>query len=72
MLMGMVGAFLGPWGVPAVLFGGACLGTLWALAAARGRLEGQAKLPFGTFLAAAAAVMLLAGDQLTAWYMGRF
>ncbi len=72
MLMGMVGTFLGPWGVPAVLFGGAFLGTLWALVASRGRLQGQAKLPFGTFLAAAAAVMLLAGEQLTAWYLGRF
>ena len=56
VLMAMVGAFLGPWGGPAVLFGGAFLGTAWALVAGRGRVQGQAKLPFGTFLAAAAAV----------------
>jgi leader peptidase (prepilin peptidase)/N-methyltransferase len=72
MLMGMVGAYLGPWAVPAVLCGGALLGTVWALAAGRGRVEGTAKLPFGTFLAAAAAVALLAGPQLAAWYLGRF
>ena len=72
MLMGTVGMFLGPWGVPAVLFGGALLGTLWVFAAGRGRLDGTAKLPFGTFLAAAAAVWLLAGDAVVRWYLGRF
>lgn len=72
MLMGMVGAFLGPWAVPAVLCGGALLGTVWALAAGRGKVEGTAKLPFGTFLAAAAAVVLMAGPQLAAWYLGKF
>ena len=72
MLMGMVGAFLGPWAVPAVLFGGALLGTVWALAAGRGRVKGTAKAPFGTFLALAAAIVLLAGEQLAAWYLARF
>jgi leader peptidase (prepilin peptidase)/N-methyltransferase len=72
MLMGMVGAFLGPWAVPAVLCGGALLGTVWALAAGRGRVEGTAKLPFGTFLALAAAIVLLAGEQLATWYLERF
>ena len=72
MLMGTVGMFLGPWGVPAVLCGGALLGTLWVFAAGRGRLDGTAKLPFGTFLAAAAAVWLLAGDAVVRWYLGRF
>ena len=72
MLMGMVGVYLGPEGVPAVLFSGALLGTLYVLAAGRGRLDGSAKLPFGTFLAAAAAAWLLAGDTVTHWYLGRF
>ena len=72
MLMGMVGVFLGPWGVPAVLFGGALLGTLYALTAGRGRLAGAAKLPFGTFLAAAGAVVLLFGHDIFAWYLSRF
>jgi prepilin signal peptidase PulO-like enzyme (type II secretory pathway) len=69
MLMGTVGMFLGPWGVPAVLFGGALLGTAWALAAGRGRVDGLAKLPFGTFLAAAAAAWLLGGEAFLAWYL---
>jgi leader peptidase (prepilin peptidase)/N-methyltransferase len=71
MLMGAVGMFLGPSGVPAVLFGGALLGTLYAVVSTRGRLEGLAKLPFGTFLAAAAAMWLLWGDVVLAWYLGR-
>ncbi|RKZ14706.1 prepilin peptidase, partial [bacterium] len=72
MLMGMVGAFLGPWGVPTVLCGGALLGTVWALVAGRGRVDGNAKLPFGTFLALAAAIVLLAGERMAVWYLGRF
>jgi len=72
MLMALVGVFLGPWGVPGVLFGGALLGTLYAVFAGRGRLSGAAKLPFGTFLAAAAAVVLMFGPDIFAWYLARF
>ncbi len=72
MLMGMVGAFLGPWAVAGVVFGGALLGTLWVLLAGRGRLDGSAKLPFGTFLALAAAALLFWGPELAAWYLARF
>lgn len=72
MLMAMVGTFVGPWGAVAVLFGGAFLGTFYALTAGRGRLAGAAKLPFGTFLAAAAAIVLFWGDQIFRWYLGRF
>lgn len=72
MLMAMVGVFLGPWGVPAVLFGGALFGTLYALTAGRGGLTGGAKLPFGTFLAAAGAVVVLFGDVIFTWYLSRF
>jgi len=71
MLMGMIGVFLGPWGVLGVLFGGALLGTVFALAAGRGAVTGSAKLPFGTFLAAAAAIVLLFGHQLFALYMSQ-
>lgn len=70
MLMGMVGAFLGVWGALAVLFGGALLGSIYAMTAGRGRLDGAAKLPFGTFLAAAAGVVLLFGPELLGWYLG--
>jgi leader peptidase (prepilin peptidase)/N-methyltransferase len=72
MLMALVGVFLGPWGVPAVLFGGALFGTLYAVTAGRGRLTGAAKLPFGTFLAAAAVVVLMFGGDIFAWYLARF
>jgi len=72
MLMGMVGVYTGPWGIPAVLFGGALMGTLYAVFAGRGRVEGAAKLPFGTFLAVAAAVVLFWGDTLLGWYLARF
>lgn len=72
MLMGMVGVYTGPWGIPAVLFGGALMGTLYALLAGKGRVEGAAKLPFGTFLAVAAAVVLFFGEPLLGWYLARF
>lgn len=72
MLMGMVGAFQGPYGVLAVLFGGALFGSLYAVTAMRGKPAGAAKLPFGTFLAAAALVVLLAGERLWQVYMGLF
>ena len=67
--MGMVGAFLGPWGVLGVLFAGALLGTVYALSICRGKIDGGAKLPFGTFLAAAAAVVLCGGREILAWYL---
>ena len=70
MLMGMVGAFLGPWGAAAVLGTGALLGTVFVLIRTAGRPEGAAKLPFGTFLAAAAALVLLAGERVWSWYLG--
>ena len=70
--MGMVGAFLGPWPVPAVLFAGAFFGTAFVLVKHRGELSGGAKLPFGTFLAAAAGVVLLVGEPLLSWYLALF
>ncbi len=72
MLMGMVGAFQGPWGVLAVLFGGAFLGSLYAMTMMRGKPAGAAKLPFGTFLAAAAVIVLLAGARLWDAYLALF
>jgi len=72
MLMGMVGAFQGPWAVPAVLFGGAVMGTIYAVTVGRGQVAGDAKLPFGTFLATAALVVILAGDWLWATYLTLF
>lgn len=72
MLMGMVGAFQGIWAVPAVLFGGALMGTLYVVVFNRGKVQGESKLPFGTFLAAAALAVLLAGDRLWSTYLQLF
>ena len=69
MLMGMIGIFVGPWGASAVLFGGAFFGAAYALIAGRGSIQVASKLPFGTFLAAAAAVVLLFGPDLWALYL---
>ena len=69
MLMGMVGAWLGPWPAVGVLVAGALLGSIYAVASSGGRLEATAKLPFGTFLAAAAGAMMVGGPSLWAWYM---
>ncbi len=71
MLMGMVGVFVGPWGVMGVLFGGALLGTIYAVTAGRGTVAGEAKLPFGTFLAAAAAIVLFYGRDLMNLYLSQ-
>ncbi len=69
MLMGMVGAFLGIWGVLGTLFGGALLGSVYAVTAGRGTVDGSAKLPFGTFLSLAAAIVLLFGGTIFRWYL---
>ena len=70
MLMGMVGTYLGGQGVLLVLFGGALLGSVYALVKSRDALTGQTKLPFGTFLAMATALTLLFGQPILQWYRG--
>ncbi len=64
-MMTMVGAFVGWKGVLLTLFGGALLGTLVfvPLTLRRRRL-----VPFGVFLAAAAAVTFVAGEAIYGWY----
>ncbi|HOX26275.1 MAG TPA: prepilin peptidase [Candidatus Krumholzibacteria bacterium] len=69
MLMAMVGTFLGPGAAAGVLGAGALLGTIYAIARAGGRPDGLGRLPFGTFLAAAAAVVLLWGSRIWTWYL---
>ncbi len=72
-MLAMIGAFLGWQQVWVVLFlssiTGAALGI--ALAARRGRSL-QMRLPFGTFLAAAAYMASLVGTPLLAWYLDLF
>ncbi len=69
MLMGMVGSFTGVRGVLLVLLGGALLGTAYAAVRYRASLAGKTRLPFGTFLALAAAGACLAGEAAFRWYL---
>jgi leader peptidase (prepilin peptidase)/N-methyltransferase len=66
-MMAMVGSFVGWKGVLLTLFGGALLGTLVfvPLTLRRRRL-----VPFGVFLAAAAALTFVFGDGIVRWYTG--
>lgn len=67
-MMAMVGAFVGWQGVLLTVFGGALLGSLVFVPMA---LAGRKRLvPFGVFLAMAAAATLLVGDEVIAWYVG--
>lgn len=70
-MLGMIGAFLGAplMGLTLVLssFAGALVGIA-LMAAGRGDL--QRKLPFGTFLAAAAVFASLWGQPIVDWYAG--
>ncbi len=72
-LLAMVGAFLGPSGALLTILLGSVAGTLFAcvymLRTGAGR---TAELPFGTFLAPAAVVALLAGSRIVESYWGLF
>ena len=66
-MMGMVGAFLGPAGVPLTVFLGTVLGLVIfvPISMRTGKL-----IPFGIFLAAGAAVTYGWGDWILDWYLG--
>jgi leader peptidase (prepilin peptidase)/N-methyltransferase len=66
-MMTMVGAFVGWKGVLLTIFGGALLGTLIFVPLS---LKQKRLVPFGVFLAAAAAVTFVFGDQILTWYLG--
>ncbi len=77
-MMAMVGAFLGWQGVPLTIFGGALLGTIVFLpvqgirsliAKRRGQTASELLVPFGVFLAVAAAVTFVFGERMLDWYM---
>ncbi|MFN2370288.1 MAG: A24 family peptidase [Candidatus Krumholzibacteriia bacterium] len=67
-LLAMIGAHLGPWGALASLGLGALLGTA-AVLPLLGRRDRFYPVPFGPFLAAAAAVVLAWGPRLWRWYL---
>ena len=64
-MMTMVGAFVGWEGVLLTVFGGALLGTLIFVPLSFGK---KRLVPFGVFLAIAAAVVFVVGDTVAAWY----
>ncbi|MEX2270057.1 MAG: prepilin peptidase [Vicinamibacterales bacterium] len=70
-MLGMIGAFLGAplMGLTLILasFAGAVTGVALMLA---GRGDLQRRLPFGTFLAAAAVFASLCGQPIVDWYAG--
>ncbi|HWP38478.1 MAG TPA: prepilin peptidase [Gemmatimonadales bacterium] len=65
-MMAMVGAFVGWKGVLMTLFGGALLGTLVFVPLT---LQKKRLVPFGVFLAAAAALVFEFGDAAARWYL---
>ena len=68
-LAAMMGAFLGAAGVFGAIFLASLGGSVFgALLIARGRGSRRTAIPFGTFLAPAAMVLLLYGDTLYGWY----
>jgi leader peptidase (prepilin peptidase)/N-methyltransferase len=66
-LMAAAGAFLGIGGVLLIIFLGAFLGAL--VGGVMLRRGGQARIAFGTFLAAATVIVVFAGPQFIDWYL---
>ncbi len=68
-LAAMMGAFLGAAGVFGAIFLASLAGSLFGgVLIARGKGSRRTAIPFGTFLAPAAIVLLLYGDTLYGWY----
>jgi leader peptidase (prepilin peptidase)/N-methyltransferase len=66
-MMAMVGAFVGWQGVLLTIFGGSLLGTL--VFAPLLAFKIKQLVPFGVFLAAAAAITFVFGEELVVWYL---
>jgi len=71
-LMAMVGACLGLKLVLVVLLLGSFAGTVYGLALMRSGKTARTAVAFGSFLAPAAAVSLLVGTRILAWYFSAF
>jgi leader peptidase (prepilin peptidase)/N-methyltransferase len=65
-MMAMVGAFVGWNGVLLTIFGGSLLGTIVFVPLS---IKQKRLVPFGIFLAAAAALTFVFGDAAIAWYL---
>jgi leader peptidase (prepilin peptidase) / N-methyltransferase len=67
----MMGAFLGWKGILLTIFFGSFLGSVaGVITMAKGKGGRRTALPFGTFLAPAAVIVLFLGDALIHWYLG--
>jgi len=66
-MMAMVGAFVGWKGVVLTIFGGALLGTIVFVPLTIGGRKSL--VPFGVFLAAAAALAFVFGEAVIDWYL---
>ena len=66
-MMAMVGAFVGWQGVLLTIFLGSLLGTIVFVPL---QIKQKRLVPFGIFLAAAAAIVFVVGDALINWYWG--
>lgn len=73
-MMFAVGALLGPQLVLLSIFLGAFTGAFAGIFVILGQKEKdlQAQIPFGIFLGIGSIIAILFGDQLIAWYLGRF
>jgi leader peptidase (prepilin peptidase)/N-methyltransferase len=72
-LLGMVGAFLGPAGAFLTVLIGSLVGTLFACGLMLSRRATRtAALPFGTFLAPGAVLVLFLGTRIVDSYWGLF
>lgn len=71
-LMGMVGAFLGLGLVLPVIVLASFFGSIYGTWLLRRGGEGRTAVAFGSFLAPAAALCLIFGQQILSWYFGRF
>ncbi len=73
-LLGMIGAFTGPYGVVFVLFVSSMLGSIVGIAAITfNQSDAATRIPFGPFLSGAAVLYVLAGPELinsflTLWF----
>ena len=71
-MMAMAGTFLGVKAAVLTIMAGALLGSLLGAAFMLFRRTGsEYELPFGTFLAAAAALVVFYGPPVLSWYFGR-
>lgn len=72
-MLAMVGAFLGVQGTAVTFVIASYLGGLTGIALIVSRRGGMmSKVPFGTFLAVAALIASVYGEQMVSWYVGLY